>query len=271
MFVRLPVVDNVIEQRFVLITYLMLGVMLAVILERCRRLSFGRSSGHAIAQRWWGAGVALVVCAVAVLPLVLSDAGVMPFRTQPVTLPSWFARTAPSLTGRQVVLAYPAPFSGIQSAMTWQAVNKMHYDQAGGGGPQGTAARAGVERPGFVVLADLAFGFSRPTGRPAEISAVRAALRGWRVTTVVVPDQPHLPASLRGNDPAYAAAFMTVALGRSPVVENGAWVWYGVNRTVPPLRVSPSDLASCDLSVTSTSRASMRTVPRCVQRIAAHS
>jgi hypothetical protein len=210
---------------------------------------------------------------VALLPLVLSDAGVMPFRTQPVVLPSWFARTAPSLHGRQVVLAYPAPFSGIQSAMTWQALNKMHYDQAGGGGPQGTAARAGAERPGFIVLADLAFGFSRPTGRPPEIAAVRAALRGWRVTTVVVPEQPHLPASLRGNDPAYAAAFMTAAIGRRPVVQHGAWVWYGVDRSVPPLRVSPSRLASCDLPVASqgsNSRASLQAVPVCVERAAAH-
>ena len=40
------------------------------------------------------------------------------------------------------------PFSGLQSAMTWQAVNRMHYSQAGGGGPQGEATGPAPPSPG---------------------------------------------------------------------------------------------------------------------------
>ena len=44
---------------------------------------------------------------------------------------------APTLPPGRVLLSYPAPFSGLQSAMAWQAVNGMHYSQAGAGGRKG--------------------------------------------------------------------------------------------------------------------------------------
>ena len=61
-------------------------------------------------------------------------------------LPRWYSEVAPSLPPGRVLLSFPAPFSGIQSAMAWQAVNRMHYSQAGGGGPAGGGA-AGPARP----------------------------------------------------------------------------------------------------------------------------
>jgi hypothetical protein len=165
-----------------------------------------------------------------------------------VLLPRWYTTVAPNLPPNQVLLSYPGPFSGIQVAMSWQAVNVMHYSQAGGGGPQGQASRAGSAAPGFTVLADLAFGIvvAPPAGTPAQYAAVRHALEVWRVTTVVVAPDPGVPPLQQGHDPTYAAAFMTAALGRLPTVQAGAWVWDDVQvRLHAPLHLRAGTLASC--------------------------
>jgi len=249
LFARLPVLSNVIEQRFMAVTTLALAAMLAIVADRARRI--GASPGaaaHVHRQRLspvgWVAAAAVVV--VGLGQLVWTLAPEVPFAVQPVQLPAWFATRAPKLPPGEVLLAYPAPFSGIQASMAWQAVNRMHYAQAGGGGPQGTAARAGAEKAGFKVLRDLGFGLGSavPAGTPAELAAVRQALRGWEVTMVVIPRQVGRPVLLQGRSPAYAAAFMTAALGASPVVQSGAWVWR-VDLSHPALPVPSGGLEGC--------------------------
>ncbi len=141
-FTRIPVFDNVIEQRFMAIGYLAAAVMLAVILDRV----------HRVAPDWRGALGALVVAGVALVPMATLFGERLPFVMQQVVLPRWYTEVAPTLPAGRVLLSYPAPFSGLQSAMAWQAVNGMHYSQAGGGGPQGVANRAGSAEPGFEVL-----------------------------------------------------------------------------------------------------------------------
>jgi hypothetical protein len=96
-----------------------------------------------------------------------------------------------------------------------------------------------------VVLENLGFGFSVPVGTPAQLAATRSALRGWQVTVVVVPDPQHESALFRGDNPPFAAAFLTAAIGRAPVVQHGAWVWYGVEHRSPTLTVTPADLTRC--------------------------
>jgi hypothetical protein len=132
--------------------------------------------------------------------------------------------------------------------MTWQAVNRMHYSQAGGGGPQGVEARAGAARAGFRVLSRLDFGagLSEPAGTPAQYAAVRRALAVWEVTTVVIATNPAAPRIEQGHDPVYAAAFMTAALGQRPTVEAGAWVWNDVQLgSSGPLSLPAGTLATC--------------------------
>jgi hypothetical protein len=124
----------------------------------------------------------------------------------------------------------------------------MNYSQAGGGGPQGQASRAGSAAPGFRVLTKLGFGVDipQPTGTRAEFSAVRHAIKVWRVTTVVVAINPGAPPLQQGRDPTYTAAFMTGALGRLPTVQAGAWVWNDVQADARrPLHVAPGVLDSC--------------------------
>ena len=235
---RLPVVENVIEQRFMVVGFLAAAVMLSVILDRV----------HASAPDWRGAVGALAAACLALVPLAVTFAPRLPFTMQPVILPRWYTDVAPTLPPGRVLLSYPPPFSGIQSAMAWQAVNGMHYSQAGGGGPQGVARRAGPARAGFEVLSTLAFGVGSapPSGTPAQLAAVRQALAAWGVTTVVIATDPAAPLLEQGRDPTYAAAFMTAVLGRPPTVEAGAWVWNHVQLGLhPSLGVSVGALATC--------------------------
>jgi hypothetical protein len=110
--------------------------------------------------------------------------------------------------------------------MAWQAVEGMTFSMVGGGGPGITKSRAGAETPGFTVLAQA----SIPLGPPpqptaANLAAIRHALLGWGVTTIVVPDQPGLPTYDRGRIVPYAVGLFTAATGRAPVRQARAWVW----------------------------------------------
>jgi len=264
-FDRVPVLDNVVEQRFIAVTYLCLAVMLALVLEHCWRAALPGRAGWA--GRALQAGAVVLAAAVALGPLVAAVAPTMPYTARPVDLPEWFAVEGPRLAPGRVVLAFPTPFSGIQSAMAWQAVNRLHYAQAGGAGPQGTPARAGREEPGFLLLAALGFGFNRPpAGTPAQYAAVRRAVRAWKVTTVVIPDLSG-PPTLVGHDPHYAVGFMTAALGQRPVYQDRAWVWPEVDLGRPALPVPVGTLAACN-ALGVARRRGPSTVPACVARAA---
>ncbi len=133
--------------------------------------------------------------------------------------------------------------------MAWQAVNRMHYSQAGGGGPRGGGA-AGLGRPGPGSRSwagwPSGWGPPQPSGTPAQFAAVRHALAAWGVTTVVIATDPAAPPLQQGRDPTYAAAFMTAALGRPPTVQAGAWVWNHVQLGLhPAARIGAGALATC--------------------------
>ena len=248
LLVHLPLFENVTERRFMAISYLALSMMFAIVIDRARSLD--RVHGlHASTRR--GALTSWAAVAVAIgagiVPMAAAIAPTVPLATQSVNLPAWFVRAGPRLPSGSVVLAYPAPFSGSQATLAWQASDKLHFAMASGGGPQGSARRAGAERAGFEALAGLSIGFAPlPAGTPAELSAVRRAIAGWEVTTVVIPNLPRsLPPIVRGNDPQYAAGFMTAALGRLPVYRDHAWVWTGANRTVPVYRVPAGTVGRC--------------------------
>jgi hypothetical protein len=237
-FTRIPVVENVIEQRFMAVGFLAAAVVLAVVLERV----------HRALPNWWGALGALAVAAVALVPMATIFGERLPFAMQPVVLPKWYREVAPTLPPGRVLLSYPAPFSGLQDAMAWQAVNRVSYSQAGGGGPQGVVARAGSAKAGFDVLSHLDFGVGlpEPGGTPAQFAAVRHALAVWGVTTVVIATNPAAPRVEQGKDPVYAAAFMTAALGRQPTLQAGAWVWNHVQLGLTgPLVLKAGTLATC--------------------------
>jgi dolichyl-phosphate beta-glucosyltransferase len=237
-FDKLPLIENVAVQRFMAMGYLAAAVLLALILFHV----------HERVPDWRGWLGALAVSALALVPMANVFAPQLPYTMTRVILPRWYTTVAPNLPPGRVLLSYPAAFSGIQVAMSWQAVNQMHYSQAGGGGPQGQASFAGSAAPGFTVLTNIGFGIGvpLPTGTPAEFAAVRHALKVWRVTTVVVATNPAAPSLQQGHDPTYAAAFMTGALGRLPTLQAGAWVWNNVQAdTRLPLHLARNTIGDC--------------------------
>jgi hypothetical protein len=239
---HIPVVDNVIEQRFMAFGYLAAAAMLAIVVDRV----------HDALPEWWGRFGALGVTAVALVPMTVIFGGRLPFTMDAVVLPRWYSEVAPTLPAGRVLLSYPAPFSGLQSAMAWQAVERIHYSQAGGGGPQGVQRRAGTAERGFGVLSTLGLGqlTPEPTGTAVQLAAVRHALSVWGVNTVVVATDPALPTTQLGRDTLYAAAFMTAALGGLPTLQAGAWVWDDVHLTLhQPLQLGPLTLYDCVRSV----------------------
>jgi hypothetical protein len=247
-FAHLPVLENVIVQRFMAVGFLAAAVMLALILDKARYRLPRMLDVHGVNGRAVGVGAAVGLAAVALLPMAETFAPTMPFAMRPVLLPRWYTAVAPNLPAGRVVLTYPTPFSGIQSSMAWQAVDAMHFSQAGGGGPQGTAVRAGAARAGFVDLTYLAFGITvpQPSGTAANYAAVRHALALWQVNTVVIAPDRAAPLLQQGHDPEYAAAFMTGALGRLPTIEAGAWVWNNVSLAQhAALKIKPSVLPRC--------------------------
>ena len=137
----------------------------------------------------------LAVTAVALVPMAVIFGERLPFAMQAGRPAPLVQRGGARPAAGRVLLSYPAPFSGLQSAMAWQAVNAMHYSQAGGGGPQGVAepGRHGGGR--LRVLSRMGFGIGKPepAGTPAQYAAVRHALAVWQVNTVVVATDPAGP------------------------------------------------------------------------------
>jgi hypothetical protein len=238
-FAHIPVVENVIQQRFMAVGFLAAAVMLAIILDRIHALPLDPRRVVA---------AVIAVSALALVPIAATFAPRLSYAMTAVILPRWYTEVAPTLPPGRVLLSYPAPFTGIQSAMSWQAVNGINYSQAGGGGPQGVAHRAGTAQEGFKVLSALAFGVDErlPAGTPAEYAAVRHALAVWQVNTVVVSTNPAAPPIQQGHDPTYVAAFMTAALGYLPAIQAGAWVWDDLDlRRHGPMRPAVGTLRAC--------------------------
>jgi hypothetical protein len=231
---HLPVVDNVIPSRLVGVTSLCTAVMLAVVVDDTRRTV--RSRGDP-AGRWWrnkvvASSCALIVGAVAIVPMAAGMTSNFPLTTRQISLNGWFDHVAPHLPSNQVVLTFPPPGMG-GSTLAWQAADRLHYAMATGAGPGDILARDGAEAPGQAIL-DAA---ATPLGRVLapitahNVDAVRSALSGWGVTIVVVPRPASLVAPYgQPVATAWAVRFFTRAIGRGPEYRDGAWVWTGVER-----------------------------------------
>lgn len=270
---RIPVVQNVIPGRVMAMTLLCIAVMLGVIIDRSyhsvRRLEsrlgarrlVGRSAGLG---RCLAALCALAVAAVAVVPMGTALASNIPLTTEPLTLPPWFARVAPTLPKGQVVLAYPPPVSGA-SAMAWQAVDRFQFALATGTGPESIPSRAGTERQGLAVITAASAIFSKPVPASAEnVDALRHALAGWGVTMVVVPEPAVLvPRYDRAASTAQALGLFTLAIGRRPSFTAGAWVWSDVQMPARPLSVSTPAFGRCT-SAAFWQHGAEESVPDCV-------
>ncbi len=274
---KLPQFGNVVVERFTLVTFLAAAVMLGLIIEhtylsagRPRSAVGGPTGNSSVDHRtrrsqWTGAAAGVIVAVVAVFPPAAYLAMTLPVTTQAVVLPAWFQTVAPHLTGHQVLLVLPTPFSAVRTADMWQAVDEMHYSTVGGPGPGSVPARAGKERAAQAVISGLSYppGPNEPV-TTADIGAVRRALHEWGVTMVVIPDQPGLPAYDKIPSVTYAAAVITAATGMRPLHEADAWVWPGVGRALDSTVPSAARLSDCTKGVRPRGAAAVDAATRCV-------
>ena len=253
---HIPVIQNILPDRFMAITLLCVSVLLGIILDGVHgtaakwtatpsRRGAPSPAGRALTWRRVTPAVAAgVVALVALAPIARANAGNIPLTVQPVVLPTWFRTVAPHLPGGQVILTYPSSFGGFQSSLTWQAVDRMSFSLVEGGGPGG--ARVGVERPGVEALAAASVNLDPSTAYTgATVQAVRQALVSWGVTMVVIPDQPELPIYEQGFHTSYAVGLITAALGVGARYQAQAWVWTVGHPNPPPVTIAPGAFRSC--------------------------
>jgi hypothetical protein len=244
---RLPLFDDIIPSRFLVMTYLGAAVMLGLIVDHARSSVLVRGETGGFERGRIVAGFAgFAVAGVALVPIITNVAPDLPITAEAVSLPTWFRTVAPRLPANQVVLVFPAPFGTIESAMTWQAVNRMHYSVVGGGGPGDLLVRAGTERKGQAAVAAASYSFAGPPSVGASTgAAVHDALVGWGVDTVVIPDEPGLAPYEQPQSVTLAAALTTAATGRSPVRQSGAWVWTDVQHRAQIGYPTAAEFAAC--------------------------
>ena len=304
---HVPLVQNIIPVRFVAVTYLVAAAMLGIVVDRTRLAVLGAVAGHAAgdaagdvrrdaagddrgdaggdqrrrrAGGAWAAGVAgvagLAVSAVALVPLASYLSPIVPMTTEPVVLPAWFAAVAPRLPPGQVVLAFPVPFTidtdaPLQSAMTWQAVDDMHYSMVGAGGPAARVTPPGAARQGQAVVSQLSGSFLMSWITPTEVATLHRALAAWGVTTVVIPDQPRLPRYEQIPLITLASAVLTAAIGSPPVQQASAWVWHEVPRAPAYEPAAADRLVRCTAGLPVRGDAAVTAATACVAAVGSRS
>ncbi|HWE70602.1 MAG TPA: hypothetical protein VG205_09580, partial [Acidimicrobiales bacterium] len=274
--VRVPVIQNILPDRFMAMTFLCAAVLLGLIVDHCHRsvLDWWRTSldrtsrppSQPAAGRWRViAGlVAAAVALVALVPTSLAYADSLPLVLPAVVLPEWFTTVAPHLPPGKVLLTYPSTFGGFQSSLTWQAVDRMSFSLVEGGGPGGVLSRAGSRRDAYIELGNAAFILDPSTAfTAATVATVRHALITWGVTTVVIPDQPELPAYEQGFNTSYTVGLMTAALGVAPEFQARAWTWTLGPVILPSLTVDPAAFRLC-VGTTNYRPGPPQTVPECL-------
>jgi hypothetical protein len=217
---RLPVLKEILPDQLASFAPLFIAFILVLGLDAAYLRLRSSSKKQALRVEVIAGLATLAVGVAALLPVFLTFD--MPFTVQSTAIPAWMTRDAPSLPNHTVLLTVPFAVSGSAQPMLWQAVDDMHFRLAGAalktpdaaGGPvgQGTAGSARL------ILSELSVGVgAEPKGTTTQLSAVRAALRAWRVDEVVI-DGP-------SRDPVYASGFLTAVLGAAPSYVRGAWVW----------------------------------------------
>ncbi len=268
---RLPLLQNVIPGRFLIITYLCLAVMIALIIDHAYNAAVARTASTPGRSGWFGGLTGAVVALVALGPTAFYLSATVPITTQPIRLPTWFDKALRPHKPRPVLLVFPVPYAGIQSAMTWQAVDRMDFDMVGGGGPEGIVSRDGIERAGEVLFGKATYSqlYSATSYGPDSLTAMRRALRQWGVTSVVLPAQPDLPIYDRVTSVQFVVAVMTAVTGQAPLHHADAWVWTVANPADPRPKLTVAALARCASDFTLLQSETVGRVVSCVRSASA--
>ena len=225
---HLPVIENVLPIRFVAGVTFATCALVALAADQVRSdvLNVRSTVADREPRELLGALGGALVLVVAFGQLCAAVAAAVPLTTQPAASPTWFSLHGRHLASNDVVLTYPAPFSGIQAPMAWQAMDRLVYAMAGGDGPRSALRRAGMARAGEAVLADLTWTTTPARDlTAASTTALGHAIRAWGVTLIVIPDPRALHPYETGNNTAAASALVAGTLGIAPRLQDDAWVW----------------------------------------------
>jgi hypothetical protein len=256
--VHLPLLDGATAVRFFAYGYLFLALVLALGLDHLRGTATGSSPARwgrareaqvagpspepATAPSHRGgrrlrpalcliAGVAVLVPLVPRLPLRFYPSNLAAvFPSDPV--PAYFTGSGEqAIPNGSLILVYPYSTSGdLDYSVLWQAAGAERFRLTDGDatvpGPDGAGAGSPELEPPLLeqLLTQAYFGPDpAPTVlalTPSDLAQVRAALRTYGFSTVVVAPVGRFPDS--------AVSLVDAALGSKPIWNGGVWVWYGV-------------------------------------------
>jgi hypothetical protein len=216
--VRLPLLENVVNERFAAFMFLFVALAVVIIVERILDARTGVVS----------VALASLVMVTSLAPYAIDAAHVAPYPASALWVPSWYQHNAAKLPDDSVVLGFPF-FNTSANLLGVQAHYRMHYAIVGGTTPQWLPSRQGPASPGYLVIWRLASTKRAPnfppTATAAQRSALLHALAYWRVSDVVVPFTNGPNTSSVARDPAFVRTFLASVLGE-PVAQDGAWVWH---------------------------------------------
>lgn len=227
----LPLLDDVIPQRFSAVVDLCVALVIGIGLDRARRLagdaraprSVARSLGTSRRSRATRFFVALLAASGVLVAASPWWTYQVPFATRTVVVPRWFGAQAHAIAPHAVVLSVPFPFptDGVSAPMVWQAADDMGFRIAGAyakvPGPTGRPVAASTAPLVDKVLSSFGAPGSPARGTPRQLAAIRAAIRSWHVDDVVVAAVAY--------HARRAVTVLRAALGRPPRYRLGAWVW----------------------------------------------
>lgn len=260
-FLHLPTTKNIAPNRFVIFALIFLALLLGMASDRIWNLATRIKSKTLVDL------LGISSLAVGVLPMILYLAPAVPFPAQLLNVPRWLSTSAQRSSPADNLLVFPLAYTLDERSMAWQAIDKMRYSMAAGGGPTGQIGRNGLrEAPGQKFLGEASLSFPVvPTFGTTAIRSVRDSLDGWRVSRVVLPTNRR-NLSFYVVSPATVVALITAASGRIPQISTDAIVWNLRGIQFPPAVMTRPQFRDC-VRVSPDHHSHLASVASCVLKL----
>jgi Glycosyltransferase family 87 len=206
---RLPVLNNILPARLMLVVYLLAGLLIAVWLDEVREWG---------PQQQWLGWLAAAASLVLLLPAV-------PYPSSQVAIPAFFAGGAASrIPEGSVALVVPFSISGDARAMIWQEQTGMRFRMPEGYAfiPDPGPRRERLSPPPSATQSQA---IAVAQGRAGPLTdqtrqQILSELRSWHVQTVVIGPMT--------NEQQEVDLF-TSLFGQAPEPVDGVYAWWGVD------------------------------------------
>ncbi len=206
--VKLPLFESVIEGRVAMVCAPVLGVLLALALDRIVRVRTRELRTLGLL------GVAAALIPVLPLPLAVRERAPVPAF---ITSGAWKGYVKDG----EALVPVPLPDPGQADALHWQVEADFGFRLAGGyfngpWGPDRIGIYGATPRHLSNVLRDVRYGAQPPEITPQWREQARQDLEFWKAGAIVLPFQDR-DAELRG--------MISELLGRQPEKVQDVWVW----------------------------------------------